>query len=185
MPYSAHALGRTDLRLRLRRSRSDRSHRLSVQIAVAVVAAVGLIGLASAGIQAHSASTTDTQRYLQALWPISVDLEQSANRVGLAAALYEDADIDETELRSRLDTAIDAYTRDADQIGSLDPPPELADVHQGYVASAELLRESTQEMLKTCDDGDDAHISAAVPLMLDTTARLHGLNEQFWPARVG
>jgi hypothetical protein len=44
MPYSARALGQEGLRLRSRRVRSDRSHRLSVALVLALFVVAGLLG---------------------------------------------------------------------------------------------------------------------------------------------
>jgi hypothetical protein len=50
MAYSAWALGQQDLRLRSRRVRADRSHGLSVWIALAVFVATTLIGFFGASL---------------------------------------------------------------------------------------------------------------------------------------
>jgi hypothetical protein len=161
-----------------------------VRVAVAIVAAVCLVGFAAATIQARSAAIDgalrlDEQRYLVALLPIRADLEQSATRIGLAAALYENHDIDAAELSARLNTALATYENAVDRLGGLEPPAELGTVHQAYLEVVQALEQADLEMLKTCDDGDDAHITAAVPVVLEASGRLADLDRQFWPARVG
>jgi hypothetical protein len=161
-----------------------------VRFAVAIVAAVCLVGLAAATIQARSAAVgsavrLDQQRYLIALSPIRTDLEQSATRMGLAAALYENQDIGPDELQARLNSALGTYEDAGDRLGAMEPPEEFGTVHQAYLDVVQALEQADLEMLKTCDDGDDAHIAAAIPVVLEASGRLADLDRQFWPARVG
>lgn len=191
MPYSALALGLASPRLRSRRRRSDSSHRLSIWLAVATFTAAGLVGFVGVGenLQVRSSplgsTRLDQQRYLQAVWPIYLDLEVNANRMGLAAALYADENIDRLELANRIDTALASYLHADYQLGPLQPPEELEAVHQGYLEVVSLLERAAIEMRKAGEDGDESHLSAAVPLMLEGTARMHALASRFWPARVG
>lgn len=189
MPYSALALGLASPRLRSRRRRSDSSHRLSIRLAVATITAVSLVGFVGASLQARSSpldsTRLDQQRYLQAVWPIYRDLEVNANRMGLAAALFENEDIDRLELRTRLDTALASYRRADEQLDQLRPPEELQPVHQGYLDVLSLFERAAIEMRKASDDGDESHLWAAEPQMLEGTARMHALASRFWPARVG
>lgn len=189
MPDSALALGLTSPRLRSRRRRHDRSHRLSIRLAVATITAVGLLGFIGANLQARSSplesTRLDQQRYLQEVWPIYSDLELNVKRVGLAAALFENGDIDRLDLGSRLDASLASYRRADDQLDAMQPPPELEEIQTGYLDSLALFERAAHEMRKAADDGDPAHIEAGVPLMLDGTARMHGLASRFWPARVG
>src|ERR1043166_8430238 len=189
MPYSALRLGQTSARSWSRRRRVDSSYRLPVRLAVAIALAVTLVGSVGASIQARSSPLEtprlDQQRYLQAVWPIYLDLQTSTNRMGLAAALFENGDIDAAELQRRLEVALASYAQAGDGLRGLDPPAELLAVHQGYLDALGLFDQSALEMLEACDDGDASHIAAAVPLMLEGTAQLQALGNRFWPARVG
>lgn len=189
MPYSALALGLASPRLRSRRRHYDRSHRLSIRLAVATITAVGVVGFIGANLQARSSpidsARLDQQRYLQAVWPIYTDLEVNATRMGLAAALFENEDIDRIELVSRLDAALVSFRRADDQLGALQPPAELDSVHEGYLQGLGLYERAALEMRKAGEDGDESHIATGVTLMLEGIARVHALANRFWPARVG
>jgi hypothetical protein len=208
MPYSAPAL-HEGLRLRSRRVRSNRSQRLTLKVVVTLVALAALLAYAAPtvaaasvarlgwtlhGIQSNlrlpltsaaasrSAPNAEEQRYLDQLWPIHAELERSVVRMGLGAAFYESQDIDRAELKSRVNEGLATY-RDAEaRMEALSPPPTLRDSHEGYLAAVRIFQQSAIEMLKMFDDGDEAHLAAALPLSLEGTTRLRELADQFWPA---
>jgi hypothetical protein len=121
------------------------------------------------------------QRYADALWSIHTQVEQSIARVGLGTAFYRSQEIDRTELRSRLIQGLDGYRLAMLQIQALDPPPTLRTTHEGYLAAVRLFQQSALEMLRMYDDGDEEHLSLALPLSLDGTSKLREIGGQFWP----
>jgi hypothetical protein len=62
MANSALALGHESLRLRSRRVRSDRSHRLSVRFTLAAIVAATATGFVGSSFRAHSVPTSDLQQ---------------------------------------------------------------------------------------------------------------------------
>jgi hypothetical protein len=188
MPYSALALGEQSLRLRSRRVRSDRSRRLSLRFAVALVIGASLVGFVGPTLRAPTAAGTYTppaeERYLQALWPIHTQLEQSVELTGLLTASYETEAIDPAELKPRLEESLANYRRAEEQMRGLDPPIDLRSIHQGYLDALGLLEQSALEMLSTVDAGNQPRLSQAVPLSLDGVSRLHMLTDRIWPVRV-
>ena len=193
MAYSALALGHESLRLRSRRVRSDRSHGLSVRFSLALVIvamAATVIGSVSPSIRAQSSSIVDPtpldeQGYFTALAPIQTGLERSIGQLGLLAAVYQTGDVDRSELKARLEDFLFTYQRAEQQLRALDPPSNLRTAHTGYLDAVRQLRQSTVELLKLYEDGDQAHISAAVSLNLDTAKRLHALNDRSSPVKFG
>jgi len=121
------------------------------------------------------------QRYADALWSIHTQVEQTIAWVGLGAAFYKSQEIDRFELRARLTQGLAGY-RDAErQIEALDPPPALRPTHEGYLAAVRLFQLSTIEMLRMYEDGDEEHLTTALPLSLDGTSKLRDISGQFWP----
>jgi hypothetical protein len=202
MPYSAPALGQ-GLRLRSRRVRSDHTQASTLRLALiaAILAAlVGFIGsmvrddtlpwlggrLASASAPPASVPlarplTAEEQRYADALWMIHTQLEQTVARVGLGTAFYKSQDIDRVELRLRLNQGLAGFRQAEARIEALQPPPNLRDSHNDYLAAVRLFHLSALEMLKMYDDGDEEHLAAALPLSLDGTSKLREISGQFWP----
>jgi hypothetical protein len=123
----------------------------------------------------------EEQRYAEALWSIHTQVEQTTARVGLGAAFYKSQEIDRGELRARLNHGLAGYRLAELQIRALDPPPTLRGTHDGYLAAVRLFQLSALEMLRMYDDGDDEHLSIALPLSLDGTSKLRALGGQFWP----
>src|SRR5437870_1532362 len=120
MPYSARALGHQSFRLRSRRARSDRSHRLSVRFAVALMVLASLAGLVGATLQTRlspvaDAAAVDEQLYVTALWIIQNQVDEGALHLGVIAAQYAQGEIDRTELATRLDDDLATLRRVDDQ----------------------------------------------------------------------
>jgi hypothetical protein len=190
--------------------RSDRSQGLSLSFFVCLLAAASLIGFVGASVPdtdlrfptislsvagavpdlslpAWPTSTTkppnpEEQRYLEALLPLHLSLQQNALLVGFSATVYRTGEIDRLELKRRLDSGLATYRRIEDQVRALEPPPQLQTPQDRYLTAVRLLQQSAIEMLKTGDDGDPLHLSHATPLSLDALARLHVLGDRFWPA---
>jgi hypothetical protein len=123
----------------------------------------------------------DEQRYADSLWSIHTQIEQTIARVGLGAAFYRSQEIDRGELRTRLNQGLARYRIAETQIRALDPPPSLRTTHEGYLAAVRLFQLSTLEMLRMYEDGDDEHLSTALPFSLDGTNKLREIGVQFWP----
>ncbi len=205
MPHTAPALG-LGLRLRSRRVRSDRprvsTFRLAVSAAL-VAALIGFIGSALrdgtglpvpwSGSRPASASSPrpsvpeprplplEEQLYADALWAIHSQVEHTTARVGLGTAFYHSHEIDRRELWTRLNQSLSSYRQAELQIESLAPPPALRSSHAAYLAAVRLCQESAIEMLRMYEDGDEEHLSTALPLSLAGTGRLREVVTQFWP----
>lgn len=144
--------------------------------------AVALPGRANAAPQPPDSRATDEQRYLEALWPIHAELQQTLVSIGLSAAFYESQDIDRAALKSRVDQGLATY-RDAEaRMQALEPPPTLRGPHAGYLEAVRMFQDSAIEMSKMFDDGDEAHLTAALPLSLEGSTRLRELGDHFWPS---
>jgi hypothetical protein len=135
----------------------------------------------SAVVPAPRPLAREEQVYTDALWSIHTQVEQSIARVGLGAAFYKIEEIDRIELRSRLNQGLAGYRLAEIQIRALDPPPTLRTTHEGYLAAVRLFQLSALEMLRMYDDGDDEHLSQALPLSLDGTSRLREIGGHVWP----
>jgi hypothetical protein len=177
MPYSALALGHESLRLRSRRVRSDRSHRLSVRFALGLLVLASLAGFVGATWQTRSSSaadmaTIDQQRYATIMWNVRAQVDESAVRMGLMAAQYVQGDIDAHQLKDGLDDDLTNFRRVDEQLRDLRPAGELRVEHQDYLDAVRLFEQSALEMMKVTDDGDSTHVSAAIPASLEGVSRL-------------
>jgi hypothetical protein len=126
------------------------------------------------------AFTRAEETYIQALWPIHGEVERSAVRVSLGNIFYKMHELDKAELKVRVDAAVAAYQQAEARISALLPPPSLADAHHDYLAAVRLFEESTREVLKMFDDGDDGHLLAAQPLSQEGSNKIRKVGAQFW-----
>lgn len=181
---SAVALGHNGLRLRSRRTRSGRSHRLPLSLVVIVIAiasAVGFVG-AKIGIPlAHAApavdaATLEQQRFASELRPIRTQLQQSVTSLGLAVTAFESGDIDRNELQRRLAGVLKSYQDMAMQVDVLDAPPGEQPVVAEYVATLNGLTQSATALSKAYDDSDRARVAQALASSLAAVAQLHDLS---------
>jgi hypothetical protein len=176
------------MRLRTRRIRSDRPQPIG-RMAVVAIALAGLIGFAGSifGGEARPRTSvltprsSEEQRYADALRSIHLQLEQTVARVGLGAAFYQTRDIDSRELKTRLSQGLAGYRLAEQQVSALQPPPALRAPHREYLDAVRLFEESALEMLRMYEDGDEEHLSTALPLSLDGTQRLRVISGQVWP----
>jgi len=193
MPYSppAVALG---LRLRTRRVRSDRPQAGIGRLALALIVLAGLVGYLGSTQELSNETSldapvlvtrpTEEQRYAEALRSIHMQLEQTVARVGLGAAFYQSRDIDSRELKSRLSQGLASYRRTEEQMAALQPPPALRTRHFEYLDAVRLFEQSAIEMLRMYEDGNEEHLSTALPLSLDGTQRLRDVSGQVWPDEI-
>jgi hypothetical protein len=123
----------------------------------------------------------EEQRYTDDLWAIHTQLELTSARVGLGAAFYRSQEIDRGELRARLTQGLARYRLAEVQVEALQPPPTLQATREGYLVVVRLFQQSTLEMLRMYEDGDDEHLSSALPMTLDGTNRLREMGARFWP----
>jgi hypothetical protein len=187
MPYSPPALS-LGLRLKSRRVRSDRAQPLGRLpfVAIALAAALGFVGStwpAEGGLDSLvlAPRASEEQRYADALRSIHMQLEQTVARVGLGAAVYQSRDIDSRELKARLSQGLASYRHAEEQVAALQPPPTLHRPHREYLNAVRLFEQSALEMLRMYEDGDEEHLSTALPLSLDGTQRLRDVSGQVWP----
>ena len=102
-------------------------------------------------------------------------------RAGVAAASFDDRSIDRAALRGQFDDSLATYRRIEEQVLALDPPPDLRETHDSYLADVRLFERSAVEMLKVYDDGNVDHLSAGAPMSLDAMARMRVLSDPLWP----
>jgi hypothetical protein len=119
--------------------------------------------------------------YVEALWPIHTEVEVAAERVALGAIFYKTDDVDGAQLKSRLEQALSSYRTADAQLRQLRPPDSLRSSHDDYLTAISLFEQSTVEMLKMFDDGNDEHLQTGYPLYLDGTNRIRDVGGKFWP----
>jgi hypothetical protein len=127
------------------------------------------------------AFTADEQAYVDALWPIHTEVEVAAERVALGTILYKTSDLDRSELQGRLEQALASYRAADAKLQALPPPDSLRSWHQNYVAALGLFEQSTVEMLRMFDDGDENHLQTGYPMYLDGTNKIRDVGGNFWP----
>ncbi len=187
----AVALG-DGLRLRSRRIRSGRSHLLSLWIAIVVVAIAA--GVAFVGVQTRllqlqpatslapnapvaDAATLDQQRFVSELRPVHAAMEQSISETGLLVAAYESGSIDKSELQRRLAAVLAGYRDAAGQVATIQAPPDRQSTIHAYRETLDALTQSSSELSKAYDDGDQGHVAAALAQCLRATAQWHDLSD--------
>jgi len=185
---SALVLGHGGLRLRSRRVRSDRSHRLSLWFGLAVIGIASMVGFVGAGFSARrelvvDAASVDQHRFVSELQPLHADVQRSIEQEGVLVAAYQSGEIDRIEVQRRLASILASYSRASTQIDALEPSPGLESVRPSYVRALGVLSESATELSKAYDDGDETRVSAALALSLEATARMHALADLAWPPR--
>ena len=85
------------------------------------------------------------------------------------------------ELRTRLEDALAEY-RTADQrLRTLQPPQSLAGRQEAYLSAVQLFEESTVEMLRMYDDGNDEHLARGFPLSIEGSDKIREVGQEFWP----
>ena len=141
----------------------------------------GAVGLEPVLLPAARPLALEEQRYADELWSIHTQLELTSARVGLGAAFYRSQEIDRGELRTRLNQGLARYRQAEAQVEALQPPPSLRATHGEYLAAVRLFQQSALEMLRMYEDGDDEHLSTALPMSLDGTNRLREIGGRFWP----
>jgi hypothetical protein len=187
MPDSALALGHESLRLRSRRVRSDRSHRLSVRFAVVLIVLASLAGFVGQGFRARAAAVYDTARidqqtYLDLLWPIHRRLEQNVLGFGFVTAAAANPSTDPLDLTTRLDQGLASFRLTEEQVRALQPPADLRDVQLEYLDTLQLLQQAASEMTGNSPVGvDEARSATAISLGLDAATRLQRLCNRLWP----
>jgi hypothetical protein len=185
---SAVALG-DGLRLRSRRVRSGRSHRLSLWISIVVIAiaaGAGFVGVQmrtppSPGVNVSGsvvdAATLEQQRFVSELRPIRADIQRSISETGLLVATYQSGGVSEVELQRRLTAILASYREAARQVDALNPPADMRPTVQAYRDTLAALAQSGAELSKAYDDGNDARVAAALAQSLRATAQLHDLGD--------
>jgi hypothetical protein len=183
---SAVALG-DGLRLRSRRVRSGRSHRLSLWISIVVIAIAA--GAGFLGVQMRTpptpavngsvvdAATLDQQRFVSELRPIRADIQRSISETGLLVAAYQSGGVSKAELQRRLAGILASYREAARKVDGLNPPEELRPTVQAYRETLGALTQSGTELSKAYDDGNEARVSAALAQSLRATVQLHDLGD--------
>ncbi len=127
------------------------------------------------------ALTDEEQGYIQSLWPIHAEVERSTMYVELGEIFYKTGDLSRDELKARVDQAVATYRDEESQLRALQPPASLRGAHDSYLRAVELLQRSSLEVLKMFDDGDDSHLLAAYPLILEGSGTIREVGGKFWP----
>lgn len=186
---------------RARPARTRAAHRPSIKLVLfgaVVLCLAGIVGVAisqettssNAAVQSAARPALSTPRparrpeeqaYIDALWPIHSQLERTALRVALGATFYKTKDLDRADFKTRLDQSLTTYREAEQQLRDLQPPSSLQASRQDYVAVVQLFEQSTAEMLKMYDDGNEDHLTAGFPKSKQGADQMRDLGTQFWP----
>lgn len=188
---SALALGHNGPRLRSRRLRSDRSHRLSLGFVLTVIAFASLVWFEGGNLirgQLDDASPVDAaaaeqQRFVIDLRPIHAEVQQSVEQEGLLVAAYEGGEIDRVELQRRLAAVLASYRNEQGQLEALSVSPAQVGIQQTYLDALRALDTAAGDLSRAYDDGDQRRAAAALGLTLQAMAHLHTAAELSAPAR--
>ena len=184
---SAIALEYEGLRLRSRRTRSGRSHRLPLGFVLAVIAvasAVGFVGaklLADLQIQTApvvDAATLQQRQFAADFRPVRSELQQNVTMLGVAVSSYETGEIDRAELQRRLSAVLHGYQDTANELDALDVPPAFRPTAQQYLETLNTLTQSVTDLSRAYDDGDQARVAQALALTLEAAPGLAAQNFQ-------
>src|SRR5438309_182202 len=69
--------------------------------------------------------TRAEETYIQALWPIHGAVERSSARMTLGQIFYVTKDLEQADLKARVDEALTTFRRAEGQLRALEPPPSL------------------------------------------------------------
>jgi hypothetical protein len=181
---SALALGHAGLRLRSRRVRSGRSHRLSLGVVVATIAIASGVGFLADEANSRSqtepvvdAPTLEHQRLVADLRPIEAQIERSIAQEGLLVAAYQSGQMDRSELQRRLGEVLIGYRDAASQVAALDLSPQVQSTLRADAEALNALAQAATDLSQAYDDGDQARVAAALARSLQATARLHDLSD--------
>jgi hypothetical protein len=186
---SAVALGHAGLRLRTRRIRSGRSHRLSLGLVVAMIAIVSGVGIVGANVKTQQpepiadAASLEHQQLLADLRPIDAQIRRSIAQEGFLVAAYQSGELDRAELQRQLGQVLIGYRDASSQVRALNLPPLLQATLQADEEALTTLTQSATELSQAYDDGDEARVAAALARSLEATARLHSLSDLAMPVR--
>jgi len=173
------------------------SRRKLVVIAAVLLALVGIVivaiereatsrRLVAAAISRPTAPsrpplTRAEETYIQALWPIHGAVERSSARMTLGQIFYVTNDLEQAELKARVDEALTTFRRAEGQLRALEPPPSLRGAHDDYTAAVRLFERGAIEVLKMFDDGRDEHMRIAYPLGQQAADKIREVGVKFWP----
>jgi hypothetical protein len=181
------------------RTRERRPARPSFKLVLFTLVVAGLGVTVGLAISRESAATRTTavarpalptprpalsaaeQSYIEAAWPIHSEVEASSTRVALGTIFYKTRDLDAAEFRTRLNAAMATYQQAERQLRALQPPPSLTPSHESYLVALQLFQQSTLEMLKVFDDGNDEHLTTAYPLSLEGSNKIREVGVKLWP----
>src|SRR5262249_41068260 len=96
---------------------------------------------------------------------------------GLLVASYESGSIDKVELQRRLSAVLTNYADAAKQVDALQAPANLQSTVQAYHDTLGALTQSSTELSKACDDGDQGRLAAALAQSLRAAAQWHDLSD--------
>jgi len=176
---SAAALGHASLRLRSRRVRSGRSHRLWAALVVATIGVAIGAGVLAATFKTETdqpvvdAAPLDQQRVVADVRPIDAQIERAVSQEGVLVASYANGELDRNDLQRQLGEVLASYRDAADQAAAVDAPSQRQ-------AEGEALNELTQsaiELSQAYDDGDQTRVASALAHSLEATVRLHTLSD--------
>ena len=125
--------------------------------------------------------TRAEETYIQALWPIHGAVERSSARMTLGQIFYVTNDLEQAELKARVDEALTTFRRAEGQLRALEPPPSLRGAHDDYTAAVSLFERGAIEVLKMFDDGRDEHMRIAYPLGQQAANKIREVGVKFWP----
>src|SRR5438105_14263943 len=125
--------------------------------------------------------TRAEETYIQALWPIHGAVERSSARMTLGQIFYVTKDLEQTDLKARVDEALTTFRRAGGQLRALEPPPSLRGAHDDYTAAVGLFERGAIEVLKMFDDGRDEHMRIAQPLGQQAADKIREVGVKFWP----
>jgi hypothetical protein len=125
--------------------------------------------------------TRAEEKYIEVLWPIHGAVERSSARMSLGQIFYMTKDLERTDLKARVDEALETYRRAGDQLRTLEPPPSLQRAHEDYTAAVRLFERSAVEVRKMFDDGRDDHMRIASPLSREAVDKIREVGVKFWP----
>jgi len=84
-------------------------------------------------------------------------------------------------LRTRLQDALAAYRTARQRLQAMTPPQTLRVRHDAYLTAVGMFEQSTLEMLRMYDDGNDEHLLVGFPLSVAGSDNIREVGELFWP----
>jgi hypothetical protein len=121
------------------------------------------------------------EEYAEALWVIHSPTKVSAVNLSFAGIQYKTETNDRQGLGAKALMLRDQFAAAEGKVRDLAVPASLRPVHERYLGALDLYRAAATEMLKTAEDGDDAHLIDGQAMAQHASEDILRIGDVLWP----